>query len=93
MDESHIHHTIHFVEDEHAKVAHIEHFALDQVFDTAWCTDDKVSLTTKARDLTVYRRSADGCFPKSAQLSAGDDAFLTTPVLPGFTLSLAKLLA
>ncbi len=47
----------------------------------------------KGRDLTVYRRTADGSFPKVAQLSAGDDATLTTPLLPGFTLSLAKLFA
>jgi Uma2 family endonuclease len=47
----------------------------------------------KGRDLTVYRRMTDGSFPKVAQMSAGDDATLTTPLLPGFTLSLAKLFA
>lgn len=47
----------------------------------------------KARELTVYRRLPDGGFPKLAQLSAGDDATLATPLLPGFTLSLAKLFA
>ncbi len=47
----------------------------------------------KSRELTVYRRQPDGAFPKLAQLSAGDDAALTTPLLPGFTLSLAKLFA
>lgn len=47
----------------------------------------------KARDLTVYRRTPDGSFPKVAQVSAGDDGTLTTPVLPRFALSLAKLFA
>lgn len=47
----------------------------------------------KARDLSVYRRMADGTFPKVAQLSAGGETNLTTPVLPGFTMSLAKLFA
>jgi Uma2 family endonuclease len=45
----------------------------------------------KARDLTVYRRLPDGSFPRVAQVSAGNDATLTTPLLPGFTLSLARL--
>lgn len=47
----------------------------------------------KGRDLTVYRRMPDGTFPRVAQLSAGDEATLTTPLLPGFTLSPAKLFA
>lgn len=47
----------------------------------------------RARDLTVYRRSPDGSFPKIAQLSAIADASLVTPILPGFALSLAKLFA
>ncbi len=47
----------------------------------------------KACDLTVYRRLPDGSFPRTAALSARDEATLTTPVLPGFTLSLAKLFA
>ena len=47
----------------------------------------------KARDITVYRRQPDGGFPKLAQLSAGDETTLATPLLPGFTLSLAKLFA
>ncbi|MEO8677625.1 MAG: Uma2 family endonuclease [Vicinamibacterales bacterium] len=47
----------------------------------------------KALDLTVYQRAVDGTFPKVAQLSAGDHATLTTPLLPGFTLSLTRLFA
>ena len=45
----------------------------------------------KARDLAIYRRMPDHGFPKVAQLAAADDATLTTPLLPGFTLSLSKL--
>ena len=47
----------------------------------------------KARDLTVYRRAPDGAFPQVEQLSAGGGDTLTTPQLPGFSLSLAKLFA
>lgn len=47
----------------------------------------------KACDLTVYRRMPDGGFPKTEQVSASDDATLRSPLLPGFTLSLAKLFA
>ena len=47
----------------------------------------------KGYDLTVYRRMPDGTFSKVARLSAADDATLTTPLLSGFTLSLAKLFA
>jgi Uma2 family endonuclease len=47
----------------------------------------------KARDITVYRRLPDGGFPRVSQLSAGDKATLTTPLLPGFTLLLTKLFA
>lgn len=47
----------------------------------------------RARDLTVYRRSPDGAFPKVDQLSASDDTTLTTPLLAGFSLSVAKLFA
>jgi Uma2 family endonuclease len=47
----------------------------------------------KGRDLTIYRRAADGGFPKVAQLSAADEATVATPLLPGFALSLVKLFA
>jgi Uma2 family endonuclease len=47
----------------------------------------------KARELTVYRRAPDGAFPQVEQLSAGDGDTLTTPHLPGFSLSLARLFA
>ncbi len=47
----------------------------------------------KGRDVTIYRRMADGGLPKVAQLSAADDATVVTPLLPGLTLSLAKLFA
>jgi Uma2 family endonuclease len=45
----------------------------------------------KAFEVTVYRRMPDGAFPKAAQLTAGDT--LTTPLLPGFALSVTKLFA
>jgi Uma2 family endonuclease len=47
----------------------------------------------KARDITVYRRQPDGGFPRVVQLGGGDETTLATPLLPGFTLSLAKLFA
>jgi Uma2 family endonuclease len=47
----------------------------------------------KANELTVYRRSSDGGLAETEQLSASADETLTTPLLPGFTLSLAKLFA
>jgi len=46
-----------------------------------------------SRDLTVYRRMSDGGFPRLARVSADGDATLTTPLLPGFTLSLARIFA
>ena len=45
----------------------------------------------KARELTVYRRAPGGGLAKAEQLGANHDATLTTPLLPGFALSLAKL--
>lgn len=45
----------------------------------------------KALEVTVYRRSPEGAFPKAGQFSVADE--LTTPLLPGFTLAVAKLLA
>ena len=47
----------------------------------------------KAPDLTVYRRLPNGAFPKAEHLGAGEGDTLTTPLLPGFSLSLAKLFA
>lgn len=44
----------------------------------------------RAREVTVYRRTPDGAFPKAAQFSAGE---LTTPLLPGFSPSIEKLFA
>jgi Uma2 family endonuclease len=47
----------------------------------------------KARDVTVYRRSSDGRFPKAVNLTAVEGGGLATPLLPGFSLSVAKLFA
>lgn len=47
----------------------------------------------KALEVTVYRRTPDGGFPKAAVFSASDEAGVTTALLPGFALSVAKLFA
>ena len=47
----------------------------------------------KAEDLTVYRRLPDGGLARVSQLRASETATLSTPLLPGFSLSLAKLFA
>jgi Uma2 family endonuclease len=47
----------------------------------------------KALEVTVYRRMPNGGFPKAAVFSASDEAGLTTALLPGFSLSVAKLFA
>ena len=47
----------------------------------------------KAEDLTIYRRTPDGRLSKASQLGASDTETLSTPLLPGFALSLAKLFA
>ena len=41
----------------------------------------------------VYRRQADGSFPRVADLSREEGRSLDTPLLPGFALSLAELFA
>jgi hypothetical protein len=43
--------------------------------------------------IKIFRRSTDGQFPKIAELTAEDQADLTTPLLPGFTLRLSDLFA
>lgn len=47
----------------------------------------------KGNSVTVHRRAPDGSFPAVEQLDAAGGAALTTPLLPGFTLSLSKLFA
>jgi len=47
----------------------------------------------KAEDLTVYRRTPDGRLSKASQRGARDAETLSTPLLPAFALSLAKLFA
>lgn len=47
----------------------------------------------RANEVTVYQRAVDGRFPRVAQLGGDEDAALTTPLLPGFTMALAKLFA
>jgi Uma2 family endonuclease len=41
--------------------------------------------------VTIYRRTADGSFPMAASLSAGQHETLETPLLPGWSLALARL--
>jgi Uma2 family endonuclease len=43
-----------------------------------------------ANTVTIHRRAGDGSFP-AAQLLPNDASELTTPLLPGFSLSLEKL--
>lgn len=50
-------------------------------------------LDPKADELTIYRRKAEGDLAKVSQLAAGATEALSTPVLPGFSLPLAKLFA
>ena len=44
-----------------------------------------------ARALTVYRRASNGTLSAFVRLSSDDDSTLTTPLLPEFSLSLARL--
>ena len=46
-----------------------------------------------ALTVTICRPQADGGLVQVVALSAGDAATLSPPLLPGFTLSLAKLFA
>ena len=50
-----------------------------------WIVDPKNS------SVSVYRRAGDGTFPRVAELDAASAEALTTPLLPGFTLSVEKL--
>jgi Uma2 family endonuclease len=43
--------------------------------------------------VAVYRRAADGSLPLTVTLDAKDAATLTTPLLPGWELSLRRLFA
>jgi len=47
----------------------------------------------KAMAVTVYRRNADRGLVPMATLNNTEDVVLRTPLLPGFTLTLAKLFA
>lgn len=52
-----------------------------------WVVDPKLE------DVAVYRRHADGRLVPAGALTAADGSMLTTPLLPGFELRLAKLFA
>ena len=43
--------------------------------------------------IKVYRRAADGSFPRVAELAAAADDVLSTPLLPGFSMGLRELFA
>ena len=47
-----------------------------------WLVDPELDL------VKVFRRAADGSFPRVAELSSESHGLLTTPLLPGFTLPL-----
>ncbi len=48
-----------------------------------WLVDPELDL------VKVFRRAADGSFPRVAELTAESDDTLATPLLPGFALALA----
>ncbi len=50
-----------------------------------WIVDPKKAA------VTIFRRTSDGTFPRVAELEAASGATLTTPLLPGFTLSIEQL--
>jgi len=52
-----------------------------------WIVDPEVDA------IKVYRRAADGTFPRVAELAAADDDRLQTPLLPGFSMTLRELFA
>jgi Uma2 family endonuclease len=52
-----------------------------------WIVDDEIEV------VKVYRRQDDGSFRREAELSREAGHSLTTPLLPGFSLSLAGLFA
>lgn len=52
-----------------------------------WLIDPKLDV------VKVYRRQPSGDFPLAAELARNSGAVLTTPVLPGWSLALTKLLA
>jgi Uma2 family endonuclease len=52
-----------------------------------WLVDPELDL------IKVFRRAEDNTFPRVAELTAEEHSVLTTPLLPGFSLALAELLA
>ena len=52
-----------------------------------WIVDPEVDA------IKVYRRAADGTFPRVAELAAADDDVLQTPLLPGLSVKLRELFA
>lgn len=52
-----------------------------------WLIDPELDL------VKVYRRQEDGAFPRVAELTREADDVLTSPVLPGWSLALGRLLA
>ena len=50
-----------------------------------WLLDPELDL------VKVYRRAADGTFPRVAELTAEDHTTLTTPLLPGWSLAMERL--
>jgi Uma2 family endonuclease len=52
-----------------------------------WLIDPELDI------VKVYRREADGSFPRVAEFSREADDVLTSPVLPGWSLPLGRLLA
>lgn len=61
-----------------------------QLFDRAgvrefWIVDPELDA------IKVFRREADGALARVAELSSDEDAYLTTPLVPGLEIHLARL--
>jgi Uma2 family endonuclease len=52
-----------------------------------WLVDPELDL------IKVHRRLEDGSFPRVAELAVEDQAVLSTPLLPGFSVTLSELFA
>lgn len=52
-----------------------------------WLVDPELDL------IKVYRRVEDGSFPRVAELTVEEQAILSTPLLPDFSVTLSELFA
>jgi len=69
--------------DEIRKLHLYDHFGVREY----WVIDPDIHV------VKIYRRAADGTFPRVAELAAADDDVLQTPLLPGLSVKLRELFA